>query len=175
MHLKDGSRVKGTVVKQDRKLLTIESSVGKLEIPLANIERVEYGKDAGKAPAAPAAPAPTAPPPPVAAPTPECKMGSDGNNVCGYHCQMGSDGKVACADTPDGKCSMSSNGRITCTKLARVAPPAVDRKPMERKMNSNGTWTEGYNCKFGSNGQWYCASTPDGDCRLNSNGTFSCP
>src|SRR5690242_19533667 len=41
---------------------------------------------------------------------PECRMGSDGRQACGYHCKMGSDGVMACADTPDGVCKMGADG-----------------------------------------------------------------
>jgi hypothetical protein len=45
----------------------------------------------------------------------------------------------------------------------------------ECKMGSDGQNTCGYNCKLGSAGHWYCASTPQGQCALNSNGTWTCP
>ncbi len=113
---------------------------------------------------------------PTPVPTPECKMGSDGKNACGYHCMMGADGRVACADTPDGTCAMNANGTVTCTRLLGKAEPDRSGWPApEKKFNSDGTWTFGYNCQYGSNGRWYCSSRPDGHCALNSDGTFSCP
>jgi len=106
----------------------------------------------------------------------ECKMGSDGRQVCGYHCQMGSDGVVACADTPDGTCAMGADGRVTCSRVARKdrAPDAAG-PPAECKMGSDGKQYCGYNCQLGSDGRFYCASRPDGRCALNADGSFTCP
>ena len=109
------------------------------------------------------------------APPPECKMGSDGQQACGYGCMMGSDGRVACADTPDGTCAMGSDGRVTCTQVARPAGGPAGGPPPECKMGSDGQQYCGYNCKMGSNGRFYCASRPDGQCALNADGTFACP
>jgi hypothetical protein len=123
---------------------------------------------------------PQAPPPdysgqPGAQPT-ECKMGSDGQQACGYHCMMGSDGHTACADTPNGRCAMGSDGRVTCTQLAGPAgAPPPGSPPPECRMGSDGQQYCGYNCRMGSNGRFYCASRPDGQCALNSDGTFACP
>ncbi len=103
---------------------------------------------------------------------PECKMGSDGRQVCGYNWLMGSDGIVACANTPDGRCAMSSDGRAVCSQVER---PSAAGPPPECRMGSDGTQVCGYNCRLGSNGRYYCASIPDGHCALNSDGTFSCP
>jgi hypothetical protein len=47
------------------------------------------------------------------APT-ECRMGTDGQNVCGYHCQMGTNGHIYCSATPNGHCAMNSNGTFSC-------------------------------------------------------------
>lgn len=55
---------------------------------------------------------------------PQCKMQSNGRQVCGYHCRMGSDGNVACANTPDGVCAMGADGRVVCSQAAsNTAPP----------------------------------------------------
>lgn len=175
VHLKDGSTLKGQVVEQKKGALVVESAFGRVLIPVEKVARVEYAD--GPAPAAPAvsAPAKTSAKP---APTPECRMGTDGVNVCGYHCRMGTDGRVACADTADGTCAMNTSGRVTCTQLATVRTTGTHRNAgptAEKKLNSDGTWTSGYNCRLGSNGRWYCSSAPDGQCRMNSDGTFSCP
>ena len=178
VHLKDGSLVKGTVVGQTRTVLTLDSgNIGKVEIPVEKIARIEYEDVPATAAAAPKARVEISRPAAAPAPTPECKMGTDGINACGYHCRMGTDGRVACADTADGTCAMNTKGRITCTRLAGVAP-AEERASWpvpERRLNSDGTHATGYNCRLGSNGRWYCSSRPDGDCRMNSNGTFTCP
>lgn len=112
-----------------------------------------------------------------AAEEPECKMGSDGQNVCGYDCQMGSNGRVYCADTPDGKCSFNADGTYTCTQLAhtRRGVNAAPAEEPECKLQSNGREVCGYNCRTGSSGDVYCSSTPNGRCKLNSDGSFSCP
>ena len=112
--------------------------------------------------------------PPTGGAVSECKMGSDGQQVCGYNCKMGSDGHFACADTPDGVCAMGSDGRVTCSHVAGPAAPAGGPPP-ECKMGSDGQQYCGYNCKMGSNGRFYCASRPDGQCAMNSDGTFTCP
>jgi hypothetical protein len=102
----------------------------------------------------------------------ECRMSTNGQQACGYHCMMGTDGIFVCADTPEGVCAMSTNGRITCSHLgSQRAESSV--KP-DCPMGSNGQRTCGYNCRYGSNGRWYCASTPDGTCAFNSNGTWTC-
>ncbi len=121
----------------------------------------------------------------------ECKLQSDGQNVCGYNCETGSNGKVYCADTPDGKCAFNSDGTWTCTQLAgggesmslRTAAPIGTQQPAivpsnvptECKLQSNGQKVCGYNCRLGSNGRAYCSSIPNGKCSLNSDGTFACP
>src|SRR6185369_13624140 len=58
--------------------------------------------------AAPAPPAPPAPPPP------QCRMSSNGTNVCGYNCQYASNGEVSCASRPDAHCAFNSDGTLTC-------------------------------------------------------------
>lgn len=109
---------------------------------------------------------------------PECKLQSNGTNVCGYHCKTGSNGRVYCADTPDGQCAMNSDGTYSCTQLAdsqRGAVASADGPEPECKLQSNGRKVCGYNCRLGSNGLAYCSSIPNGTCSLNSDGTFSCP
>lgn len=121
-----------------------------------------------------AAPPPLPAQPPQQAQAPECRMGSNGRQACGFNCRMGSDGVTACADTPDGVCAMGSNGRITCSQL-RGGGGSVGGPPPECRMGSDGQQTCGYNCRMGSNGRFYCASRSDGQCAFNSNGTFTCP
>lgn len=104
--------------------------------------------------------------------SPECRMGSDGQNVCGYNCMMGSDGHFACANTPDGVCAMGSDGRVSCSQLSATQQNAP---PPECRMGSDGQNVCGYDCQMGSNGHIYCASRPDGRCAFNSDGTYSCP
>jgi hypothetical protein len=48
------------------------------------------------------------------APAPECRMGSDGINTCGYNCRMGSNGRFYCASIPGGQCAFNSNGTWSC-------------------------------------------------------------
>jgi hypothetical protein len=136
-----------------------------------------------------AGPPPPPPPPPSsaeativiaapayrAAPPTRCLMGSDGRNACGYNCRIGSDGVSACADTPDGTCSIDAWGHATCTRVAGYGYGVVGGPKPECKMSSRGRNTCGYNCKHGSNGEVYCASTPNGRCALNSDGSWSCP
>jgi hypothetical protein len=55
-----------------------------------------------------------APPPPRAAPAPECRMGSDGQNTCGYNCRLGSDGHFYCSSVPNGHCALNSDGSFSC-------------------------------------------------------------
>jgi hypothetical protein len=45
---------------------------------------------------------------------PECKMGSDGRQTCGYNCKLSSNGHWYCASRPDGKCALNSDGTYTC-------------------------------------------------------------
>ncbi len=45
---------------------------------------------------------------------PECKMGSDGQNTCGYNCKLGSDGHWYCASKPEGQCALNATGSWTC-------------------------------------------------------------
>ena len=73
--------------------------------------------------------------PAVVASKPECHMGADGRQACGYHCKMGADGVEACANTPDGACAMGADGHVVCSQVAASnggGPPPH---------NANGTWT----------------------------------
>ncbi len=112
-----------------------------------------------------------------AAPEPECRMQTNGRNVCGYNCQMGSNGRVACADTPDGVCGMNTDGSVSCSQLrhSRFASGGNTREKPECRMGTDGIRTCGYNCRMGTNGRFYCASHPDYQCAFNSDGTFTCP
>jgi len=50
----------------------------------------------------------------AASPAPECRMSSNGTNVCGYNCQYASSGDVSCASRPDAHCAFNSDGTLTC-------------------------------------------------------------
>jgi hypothetical protein len=126
--------------------------------------------------------APTPPPPPGptrAAPTrsskPECRMGSNGRQACGYNCEIGADGISACADTPDGACAQGADGHVTCTQLAVRGGANAGGKPPECRTGTDGLQVCGYNCRMGTNGRFYCATMPEGECAMNTNGTFTCP
>jgi hypothetical protein len=56
-----------------------------------------------------------------------------------------------------------------------ASPAASTPGAPECKMGSRGNQTCGYNCKLGSDGDWYCASRPDGQCALNATGSWTCP
>ena len=107
-------------------------------------------------------------------PEPECRMGTDGRQACGFNCKMGTDGVMACADTPDGKCAMSTDGSVTCSELAARSRRSGE-KEAECRMGTDGRQVCGYNCKMGTNGRMYCASVPNGRCAMNTDGTFTCP
>ena len=51
---------------------------------------------------------------PGAAPPTECRMGSDGMNVCGYNCRLGANGHMYCSGIPNGQCALNSDGSFTC-------------------------------------------------------------
>jgi hypothetical protein len=53
---------------------------------------------------------------------PECRVGTDGQQVCGHQCRTGRDGRVACAATPEGKCEVRPDGRATCVDPPVSAP-----------------------------------------------------
>jgi hypothetical protein len=47
-------------------------------------------------------------------PQPECRMGSDGRNTCGYNCQLGSNGHFYCSSVANGRCALNSDGTWSC-------------------------------------------------------------
>jgi len=53
-------------------------------------------------------------------PPSDCRLGSDGQRVCGYDCRVGSDGRVYCASTPDGSCRMNSDGSFSCGRACQL-------------------------------------------------------
>jgi len=112
--------------------------------------------------------------PPTNPGQPQCRMGTDGVQACGYTCMMGTDGHMACANSPDGVCAMGNDGHITCSQVAAGAGAAA-APPPTCKTSANGMKACGYNCQFGANGNVYCASRPDGRCQMNADGSFSCP
>jgi hypothetical protein len=132
-----------------------------------------------------AAPPPPAPPgqgqrtaaaaPKARSSKPECKVGSNGRQACGYNCDIGSDGVSACADTPDGSCTKGEDGHVTCTQLAVRGGANAGGRPPECRTGTDGLKVCGYNCRLGTNGRFYCATMPDGECTMNPNGTFTCP
>ncbi|MFZ5446355.1 MAG: hypothetical protein ACOZQL_40585 [Myxococcota bacterium] len=123
----------------------------------------------------PYTPQPYAPAATPAPASPSCRMGTDGRQACGYNCRMGTDGVMACADTPDGVCAMGTDGRVTCSRVGGGGSGFGSAPPPECRMGTDGRQTCGYNCRMGTNGRMYCASRPDGQCAMNTNGTFSCP
>jgi hypothetical protein len=105
---------------------------------------------------------------------PQCRMGTDGVQACGYRCMMGTDGHMACANSPEGVCAMGNDGHATCSAVASGAgAPAAP--PPTCKTAADGSQACGYNCQFGANGHVYCASRPDGRCAMNADGSYSCP
>lgn len=126
-------------------------------------------------PDSPAAPPAATAPLIVGGPATECRMGSNGRQACGYNCGIGADGIAVCADTPNGVCSMNAWGRMTCSNVGVRGGIVVGIPKPECRMGSNGQNTCGYNCRMGSNGRFYCSSMPQGQCALNSDGTWSCP
>jgi hypothetical protein len=79
-------------------------------------------------------------------PEPECRMGADGHQACGYACRMGADGVMVCAEEPDAECRMGANGRVVC----------------------------GYACRMGADGIVVCADTRNGQCAMGSDGHVTC-
>ena len=45
---------------------------------------------------------------------PECKMGSDGMNACGYNCKLGSNVEAYCSSVPNGACALNADGTFSC-------------------------------------------------------------
>jgi hypothetical protein len=129
-------------------------------------------------PPAPAAAVVAGPDPgdPSTWPQPECRMGSDGRQACGYQCRMGSDGVVNCADTPNGTCAMGADGHVVCSRLGRHHRHLrTESWPQpECRMGSNGHQACGYHCQMGSDGVVNCADTPNGRCAMGSDGHVVC-
>jgi hypothetical protein len=99
-------------------------------------------------------------------------MGSDGRQACGFDCKIGSDGVAACANAPNGSCALGADGHVYCSHAPAYAPRSTVRSRCH--LNGDGTRTCGYNCRFGAGGYHYCASTPNGTCGLNSDGSYTC-
>jgi hypothetical protein len=53
---------------------------------------------------------------------PECHMGTNKQQACGYNCRLGTNGVAACANTPDGACAISGDGHVACSQVAATAP-----------------------------------------------------
>jgi hypothetical protein len=111
--------------------------------------------------------------PPTNPGQPQCRMGTDGVQACGYTCMMGTDGHMACANSLEGVCAMGNDGHVTCSEVAGGGAAAVP--PPTCKTSASGSRACGYNCQFGANGNVYCASRPDGRCAMNADGSYSCP
>lgn len=79
-------------------------------------------------------------------PEPECRMGADGRQACGYNCRLGADGVMVCADEPDAECRMGADGRVVC----------------------------GYACRMGADGIVVCADTANGRCAMGADGHVTC-
>ena len=112
---------------------------------------------------------------PARSATAQCRTGNDGRQACGYNCDVGSDGVAACADTPDGTCSGGADGHVTCTQLAVRGGANAGGRPPECRTGTDGVKVCGYNCKKGTNGRYFCAAMPEGECTPNANGTYTCP
>jgi len=128
----------------------------------------------------------TAPPPPPPAgqrqaqvvkkgsSKPECKMGKTGRQACGYNCDVGTDGVAACADTPDGSCAKGEDGHVTCTQLAVRGGANAGGAVPECRTGTDGVQVCGYNCKKATNGRYFCAATPEGECTATPDGKYTC-
>jgi hypothetical protein len=106
---------------------------------------------------------------------PQCLVGKNGRQACGYNCLLGSDGVAACADMPEGDCTLNADGHVTCAQIAERGGANAGGLPPECKAGSDGIKVCGYNCKAGTNGRMYCATRPEGQCSQNGDGTFTCP
>src|SRR5205823_37441 len=102
------------------------------------------------APPAPPPPPGSAPPPSARSSKPECRMGTNGRQACGYNCEAGKDGVAACADTPDGACTIGPEGHVTCTQLAVRGGANAGGKPPECRVGNDGMQVCGYNCRMGT-------------------------
>ncbi len=176
-------------------LASAEEQLGKKELAMRHYR--EYQNDPGgrtdlkeqagqRADALSGGAGATAPPPPPPAgqrqaqvvkkgsSKPECKIGKNGRQACGYNCEVGGDGVSACADTPDGSCTKGEDGHVTCTQLAVRGGANAGGAVPECRTGTDGVQVCGYNCKKGTNGRYFCATMPDGECTPNENGTYSC-
>ncbi|MBL8950586.1 MAG: hypothetical protein JNK82_07415 [Myxococcaceae bacterium] len=134
------------------------------------------GADFGSPPAPPpAGERQASPPPKKRSSKPECKMGKNGRQACGYNCEAGTDGVAACADTPDGSCTKGEDGHVTCTQLAVRGGANAGGAVPECRTGTDGVQVCGYNCKKGTNGRYFCATMPDGECTPTESGTYTCP
>jgi tetratricopeptide (TPR) repeat protein len=119
-------------------------------------------------------------------PKPECLTANGGVRVCGFHCRRATHGEVACAETAAGGCVTCRNGKVICSETEREDDLAssprceeegqknIQRAP-ECRIGADGVQVCGYNCRMGTSGKFYCASTPLGQCAMSSNGTWTCP
>ncbi len=94
---------------------------------------------------------------------PSCVRVGD-TEVCGYDCRQDSSNRVACAQTPEGRCT-AETGRVTCWDpsplLLAVWPGPLP--PAECK-SDYARVACGYHCASGL-GQVACAQSPAGVCR----------
>jgi hypothetical protein len=119
-------------------------------------------------------PAAAGPVGPVHSAKPQCLVGKNGRQACGYNCMLGSDGIAACADMPEGDCVKGEDGHVTCAQIAVRGGANAGGQVPECKAGMDGIKVCGYHCKQGTNGRMYCAAKPEGECTQNSDGTFSC-
>ena len=129
------------------------------------------------APPPPLVGAPSPPPPVVAAPAPtvmnvtvthaapppqECRMGSDGMNVCGYNCMLGSSGRYYCSSYPDGRCALNSDGTYTCPGRPMyrdaIIVPVGGGSSQSQKGQRNDPCSNNLDCGFGL----FCREDSDG-------------
>src|SRR5207248_6330773 len=82
---------------------------------------------------------------------PECKMGSNGRQACGFNCRIGADGVAACADAPDGNCTAGADGHVTCTQIAARGGSNAGGAVPECEAGTDSISVCGYNCKQGTN------------------------
>jgi hypothetical protein len=111
---------------------------------------------------------------PMRSSKPQCLVGKNGRQACGYNCLLGGDGVAACADMPEGDCTQNPDGHVTCAQIAERGGANAGGVPPECKSGNDGIKVCGYNCKAGTNGRMYCATRPEGQCTQNSDGTFTC-
>jgi hypothetical protein len=159
--------LRGTIVLQEVPAAQARTELRESEIKQAYSRRIT--------PESPEAPAVARATVLLAAQPTECRMGSNGRQACGYNCRIGSDGIAACADTPNGVCGINAWGQVTCSNVGGSGAVFLGGPKPECRMGSHGRQTCGYNCRLGSRGSFYCASRPDGQCAMNSDGSWTCP